>query len=160
MMVLEQFAGPVWRRHVRGATPEAAESGKDTVRVAVSQQPVLLAHIGKKAVKTLGEERGIRGELPVRRVGKRGEVRGRGEYRRVARQEMVIDDVGDGPGVKPVRRTEKSLRPARGRMIIGKPINGPMERDALADGFRIVPFSFSLDEITDDVSGEDGGIAK
>ena len=66
---------------------------------------------------------------------------------------MVIDNIGEGSGVKTVIGSEIRLCAAGSRMIVCKGIDGPVEGNAGPDGGGIIQLSLSFYKVADQISG-------
>lgn len=92
-------------------------------------------------------------QLVIGSAGEGSQVGGGGEGLGVAGQEMVIDHIGEGSGVKTIIGSEIRLCAAGSRMTVCKGIDGPVQGDAGPDGRGIIQLSLSFYKIADQISG-------
>ena|SRR5579863_5318665 len=141
--------------HIGGAAGQAAEAGEDAFLYTVTREPVLVAHRWKDTPKTLRKIPLPGCQLLIGQSREGGQVRRGREDLRIRCQEMVIDHIRDGAGVKAIIGSEIRLCAAGSRMGVCKGVDSPVKGDAGPDGGGIIQLVLSLYKIADQISGYD-----
>ena len=161
IVFLEQPAGLFRSRHIERPPAQPLEAVVDPLPGAVIIQPVLAAHINEHPGKTLGKNVPflLPPQLLIGSLGKGGQAAGR-ESQRVVGQEMIINDIGQGAGIKAVIGAEKGLGLPGNGVSVRKIIDSAVQGNPLLDVFRVVEFFLSLDKVADHIARQDSRIAE